>query len=56
MIGLGDDFWNVTYSIAEYLDDSGLSWQLILGVYIEITNTMAYMLYYSFWLKRPNTV
>ena len=56
MIGLGDDFWDATFSIAMYLDEQGFNLKLILGIYIEIANSMAYLLYYSFWLKRPNTL
>jgi hypothetical protein len=55
MAGFGDGFWSVSLAICKYLDVTGLSWQLLLGVSIEIINSMAYMVYYSFWLKRPKT-
>ena len=56
MTGFSEEIWKVSYAIFEYIDNSGITWELLLGVGIEIINELAYMAYYSFWLKRPNHI
>ena len=56
MTGFGDEFWYVTYEISNYIDNSGITWELLLGVTIELINEMAYLAYYTLWVKRPNTI
>ena len=45
--------WSILDRIACMLDESGLSWDLLIGVTIELLNIIIFDTYYVFEVRRP---
>lgn len=45
--------WNLLEVVAITLDHDGLTWNLIMGVLVEVINFFAFLTYYVFELSRP---
>ena len=54
-LGTNTSLWEVSMAVAEAIDDSGLSWEIVLGSIIEAVNLFAYSTYFVWVEKWPAT-
>lgn len=54
-LGIGDNTYveSEMYAIALTLDTEGITWDLILGTFIEFINWNGFMAYFIFWIAMP---
>ena len=54
-LGIADNSYveSELYAIALTLDTEGITWELLLGTFIEFLNWNGFMAYFVFWLSMP---